>query len=141
QPVEIARLELVRGARQRGRIADAVVAGAALEDIVERERDERRVATRAAAGDDAAVAVDQPLVGEESGSVDAVVDVDDAPLPVQPVAVLAAIAGAAAVVDVEHRDAAAGPVLGPQVEGARGGRGRAAVTLDEERRLLARRRR
>ena len=38
QPIEIARLELVRVARERGEIADAVVARAALEEVTEGQR-------------------------------------------------------------------------------------------------------
>ena len=63
-------------------------------------------------------------------AVDAVVDVDDAPLPVQAIAVRAPIARAAAVVHVEHGDAAAGPVLHAEIEHAGRERGRAAMALD-----------
>ena len=69
--------------------------------------------------------------------MNAVVDVDDAPGQVQAVAIGAAEAGAAAVVHVEHRDAAAGPELNAHVERARRRRGRPAVALDQQRRPLA----
>src|SRR6185437_4238343 len=47
------------------------------------------------------------------------------------------IAAAAAIVHIEYADAAARPVLDPQVERRRGRRGRAAMALDQERRFLA----
>ena len=111
QAVEIARLELVGVLRQRFEVADAVVAGAGFENIAEGERAQRRVAAGAAAGDHQAVAVDFAAFGQIARAVDAIVDVDDAPLAVEPFAIRAAVAGAAAVVHVEHGDAAAGPVL------------------------------
>ena len=49
----------------------------------------------------------------------------------------AAEAGAAAVIDIEHRDPAARPELGPEVERARGRGGRTAVAFDHQRRLFA----
>ena len=66
QPVEIARLELVGVARERGDVAHAVIARPALEEVAEGERRERRVAAGAAAADDAALAVDPALLGEEA---------------------------------------------------------------------------
>ena len=50
-------------------------------------------------------AVGGALVGQRPGDGRAVLDVDDAPLPAQPVAVLAAVAGGAAVVDLGDADA------------------------------------
>src|SRR4029077_14700599 len=109
QPIEIARLELVGVARERGDVADAVIARAALEEIAERERRERGIDAGAAAADDATLAVDAPALGEEPGAADAVVDIVHTPTEMQAVAVGAAEAGAAAVVHVEHRDAAGPP--------------------------------
>ena len=51
QAVEVARLELVRVARQRLEVADAVVARAGREDVAEGQRAQRRVAAGAAAAD------------------------------------------------------------------------------------------
>src|SRR3990172_39242 len=47
-------------------------------------------------------------------------------------------AGVAAVVHVQHGEAAAGPVLDLEAEDAGGSRGRSAVALDNQRRSLAR---
>ena len=79
----------------------------------------------------------QPRSARNFRAVDAVVDVDDAPVAVESLAVGAAKAGAAAVIHVEHRDAAARPVLDAEVERRGGGRGRATMALDEQRRLFA----
>ena len=114
------------------------MARAALKEVVERQGGERRVSARAAAADDHALAVDQPSLRQEPGSVDAVVDVDDAPVALETVAIGAAEAGAAAVVHVEHRNAAAGPVVCRETERTRRGGGRAAMALDEQRRLFVR---
>jgi hypothetical protein len=57
------------------------------------------------------VRVDIAERDQEARGVDRVVDVDRAPLAVQTLAVGAAVAAAAAVVDVDDREAAAGPVL------------------------------
>ena len=46
-------------------------------------------------------------------------DVDHSPAAVEALAVLAPVAGAAPVVDVEHGDAPAGPVLMAQIQRAR----------------------
>src|SRR5919108_217038 len=74
---------------------------------------------------------------EGARAVDAVVDVDDAPQVVEPLPVLPTVAGAAAVVYVEHGDAAARPVLDGEVECAGGGARRPTVALHQERRPLS----
>jgi hypothetical protein len=71
----------------------------------------RRVTTGAAAGDDQALAIDLTAVREIASAVHTIVNINDAPLLVQSFAILPAIAGAAAVVDVEHRKSPAGPIL------------------------------
>ena len=74
----------MRVRRQRLEVADAVVAGAGAERVVEGQRAQRGVAAGAAAADGQALAVDQAPLDEIARAVDAVVDVDDAPLAVQP---------------------------------------------------------
>src|SRR5205814_9864854 len=86
--VEGARLELVGIGRQGLGVGHAEVAGADGEVAAERQRAQRRVAARAPTPDRQPAAVDQSLRRQVAGSVDAVVDVDDAPLPVEPLAVL-----------------------------------------------------
>src|SRR5712671_7071768 len=129
QPVEISRLELVGIARQRRSIADAVIACPSLEEVAKGERREGGVASRAAAADDDALGVHQSLPREIFGAIHAVVHVHDAPTELKPVTVFASKSGTAAVVDVEHRNAAAGPELDTEIERARRRGGWAAVTF------------
>ena len=68
---------------------------------------------------------------------DAVVDVEQAPAAEQPLAVGAAVAGAAGVVDVQHREAPGGPELGRGGERRLGAAGGAAVHHDDQRRQLS----
>ena len=84
--------------------------------VPEGQGGEGRVATGAAALDGQAVGVDVAAVHEIPRGRLAVVDVDDAPRAFEGPAVLAAVAGAAAVVDIDHRDAAARQQLDLQVE-------------------------
>src|SRR5215469_3116064 len=93
EPIEIARFELVRVLGVRCEIADAVVARPACEDIAERQRSERRESAGAAAGDDRARPIDQTLPGEEFDAAHRIVDVDDAPVEVETIAVGAAESG------------------------------------------------
>ena len=72
--------------------------------------------------------------------VDRVLNVDDAPVPLQPIAVRPTVAGTAAVIDIGHREAAAGPVLHMQIEGRSRGRRRTAMTDHDERWTLPSRR-
>ena len=92
-------------------VADAEVADAGREDVAEGEGGERRVAAGAAALDGEPVRIDVAALDQEARRGDAVVDVDDAPLPVEAAAVVAAVAGAPAVVHVDDRDPAAGQEL------------------------------
>ena len=78
-----------------------------------------------------------PLFNQVACAVDAVLDVDDAPLPLEPKPICPSVSGAAPIVHVEHADAPAGPILHRKRERARGGRGRPSVDLDEDRNLLA----
>ena len=137
QAVEIAALELVGVARQRLEVADPVVAGAGPEQVVEGERAERGVAAGAAAGDGQTPRV-RPAVGDqEARGVHAVQHVDLAPAPVQALAVGAAVAGAAAVVDVADREAARGPELASRASSLEVLPVGPAVALDDQRRPLA----
>src|SRR5262245_41480874 len=116
QRVEIARLELVGVARERGDIAYAVIARPALKEVAEGQRRQGRVAAGATAADDASLAVDPSVRFEEPGAGDAIVDINHAPIQLETVAVGAAKSSTAAVVHVEHRNPAAGPILNAQIE-------------------------
>ena len=70
------------------------------------------------------------------GGARAILHIHNAPLHVQPFAILTAVAAAAAVVDIRHRKAATGPELNLQIKRAGSRRGRPAVALDDQRRQL-----
>ena len=127
----------MRVLHERAQVADPEVRAAGVELVGERQRGEGREAARAAAADGEPLAVDEALLGEVLRAGDAVVDVDDPPLELEALAVVLAVAGGAAVVDVEHRVAAAGEQLEARREPGEGGRGRAAVARHDERRELA----
>src|SRR5205085_7751030 len=88
-------------------------------------------------GDHRALAIGEPLGHGMTGGLDAIVDIDDAPFAFEPAAIGAAIPGAAAVIDVEHGNAAAGPVLNAQIQDRTRRGGWTAMAFDDKRRLLA----
>src|SRR5687767_1651309 len=96
---------------QRLCVADAEVTGAGFERVAKSERAQCRVTARAAAGDNQTIAVDFAAVRKVTRAICAIVYVNDAPLLIEPFAILPSVTGAAAVIDVEHRKSAAGPIL------------------------------
>jgi hypothetical protein len=107
-------------ARQRGDITNSIITCSALKEIPKHQRRQRGVAASTATSDDDAIVIDQTLCNEEFGTIDTIININDAPIKVQAIAVGAAKAGTAAIVDVEDGDPAAGPKLRGQVENARG---------------------
>ena len=81
----------------------------------------------------------RPASARAGGVAHAVVDVGLAPAAVEPPAVRPPVAAAPPVVDGGHGQAPAGEELDDRVEPALGGRGRAAVAEDHQRRWAARR--
>src|SRR5258708_24232789 len=135
------RLEFVCVAGQGLEIGDAIIARAGPEDVVEGQGGEGGVAAGAAAADHQALRVGASGADEVTRAIDAILDIDDAPLSIETIAIFAPIAAAAAVIHIEHADAAARPILDPQVERRRRRGGRAALALYQERGVLPRRRR
>src|SRR6267154_2695678 len=84
QPVEITRLEFMGVARQRRGVADAIMAGASLKEIAKHQGGKRRIAAGAATCDDRALVVHQSLGREMFGAIDAIIDVDNAPVVIEP---------------------------------------------------------
>src|SRR5262249_50705015 len=116
EPIEIPRLELMSIARQCRSVADPVIACATLEKVAKGERREGCVATGAAAADDDTPCIHQSPLRQELGAIHAVVDVDDTPIQLQPLAVFTSESRTAAVVDVKHRNTTAGPELRAEIE-------------------------
>ena len=81
---------------------------------MEGQRAQSGEAAGAAASNDQAVAIGQTAFDQILRAGDAIVDIDDAPLAFQCIAVFPAETAAAAVIDVEHAETAAGPELGGQ---------------------------
>src|ERR1700730_1528682 len=110
------RLEFMGILGQCGEVANAVVARPALKHLTEGQRRQRGEPTSTASGDDQAGRIYSSAIDQKLGTVDTVVNIDAAPVQVQAVAVRAAVAGAATVVDVEHGDTSAGPELDTKTE-------------------------
>ena len=110
--VLVPALELVRVALgERHEVGDPEVRGARREHIGERQRADHDVAAGAAAANEEPLAVDVAPVDQEPRGVHAVLQVDDAPLAVQPLPVGTPVARRAAVVHVHHGEPAGRPVL------------------------------
>ena len=132
ETVQVMRLEVVRGLGEAAQVGDAEVGRRRAEDLARPDRaggdggQRSPAAGRAAAdGEPGRVRVlglRHPLRGG-----DRVLHVHNAPLTAQPLAVLAAVAGRAAVVHVDDADATAGEVRLVQVEHAGHLPGRTAV--------------
>src|ERR1700757_447413 len=114
---------------QRLQIADAVITCSGLEFLAERQDGKCRITSGAGTADRPSLGIYPLSFRKIAGAIDAIGDVDDPPITLQPQPVLAAVSGAATVIDVEDGEAAAGPILGPPTEGRGCGRGGAAVTM------------
>ena len=105
QPVEIARLELVRRAHERLEVADPEIAHPRGERVAEGHGAQGRIAARAAAPDREPFPIDDPPGREPASARHAIGEIDDTPLAFEPLAVGHAVAGRAAVIDVEDGEA------------------------------------
>ena len=129
--MQIARLELVRVRQQQCQIGNAVVAAAGCKSLRRRQRHQGRVTARTAAGDGDPAGVGEPRLRQIAGSGRAIGDIGDAPLPVEALAIGAAIAGAAPIVDVEHREATARIKLHAQLQAGVGHAGGPTMRQDQ----------
>src|SRR5215510_4200063 len=112
------------------------MARAGLESVAKRERAKRRITTGAATRDDQAIGIDFTAIGEIASAVNAVVNIDDAPLLVESLSILPSVTGTAAIVDIEHGEPAAGPILNRQTQGRRSRSGWSTMTLHDQWRLF-----
>src|SRR5512136_2422049 len=80
QPVEIARLKLVRVSGEGLQIAHAVIAGSGAKKVVEGQRAQSRVTAGAAATDRKTRCIHQTALHEIARARQAILHVDDAPL-------------------------------------------------------------
>ena len=116
EPVHIARLEFVGILGESFQIGDAVVAGASGKHVMENQRAEGCQPARAPAANRHSLRIHHSVFSQVSGRVDTIVDIDDAPLPVQPFPVHSSVSGAAAIVDIDDGKTAACPELNRKVE-------------------------
>ena len=136
EPVQVPGLEFVGIPGEGLQVADPVVAGPGAEGIFKGQRRQGGIAAGAAAGDNEAFLVHPSLLGQESGPGRAVLDVVQPPGAIQGMPIQPAKPGAAAIIDLEHREAAAGPKLDPQVQRSGGAGGRPPMALDDQRRFF-----
>ena len=138
QRVLVLELELVRVAgAELLEVGDSEVRASGRELVRERQRADGRVPARASTGDQQPVGIGFSLVHEKASRIDAVLQVDDAPLAVQPLAVGASVAGRSSVVDVDDGETSTRPELRVQAEHRARARRRAAVAHHDQRRQLA----
>src|SRR5690606_17016197 len=104
----VPRLEVVRGLGESASVGYPVKRGSGGEDVGGGHRAQRGPATGATATDGQPRRVGVAACDQGARRHHAVVDVSLAPGAVQPLPIGPAVAGGAAVVDVEHPDAAAG---------------------------------
>src|SRR5207247_6788594 len=95
-----------------------------------------RISTRATSADLDTSRIDVTAVGEEADCSGAVLDIDLAPAAAQAVAIFAPVSRTASVVEIDDGDTTAGEELDRQLERIRHVGRRAAVHMDEQRRLL-----
>src|SRR5439155_20003161 len=91
--------------------ADAIVACAGSESATESERAEGRISFGASPSNGESVAIDCSGFHKIPGAIDAIIHIDNSPLPLEPFSVLSAIARTSSIVDIENSDASTRPVL------------------------------
>ena len=133
QAIGVAALELVRVLGERDEVRHAEVVDPGAEAVGPREQGQHRVAARAATAHGHSRGVDAPGGRQRIDGRHRVLHVHHAPGAVQVLAVGAAKPRAAAVIDVDHREAAARPELLARVELRSGVAGRATVQHHHQR--------
>src|SRR5947207_5125971 len=111
QRVAVVRLELMRLLHEQLEVGDPVVARARVVEVALGQRQQHGETSRRPSGDGDAIGVDESLLHEMARCVDAVVDVDDAPVAVEALPVPAHVTRRAAVVHIDQGETAARPVL------------------------------
>ena len=106
--------------------------GSYLKGITEGERTQCCISTRATACNRESVAINITPLDEIVRAVDAVVNIDDAPLTIEAFAIWTPIACTPAVVHIENGKAATRPELDFEVELACGRTGWATMTHDKQ---------
>src|SRR5437660_9183905 len=84
-----------------------------------------------------AIAIDQATFHQVLCAIDAVIDINNAPLSIEPLAILPAIASATTIIYIQQGKAPASPELPVQTEGAGDGTCWATVAFDNQWRKLS----
>jgi hypothetical protein len=134
QPGQLVRLERGGLVAEGLQIGDAEPAGAGGKGLLRGECAQGRETTRAFAADHQPPPIHLPRLDQRTGRVQAVGDIQDAPLAGQALAVATAVAGRAGIVDLHHGEPTAGEELGPQVKAGLGVGGRPRMGLHQQRR-------
>ncbi len=116
EQVDVVGLEVVRVLHEARQVGHPVIGHAASEDVCTGQRGQHSPPTRACSTDQQTPWIRFATLCQASCDRDHILHVDDAPLAAQPVAILAAVTGRAAIVDTHHADPAAGEVGDLQVE-------------------------
>src|SRR5688572_4787824 len=137
QGIQVSRFEFVRIESERREIPNTVTTGAGGEYVMKNQRAQCRVPSSAASANRHPFGIDVAARRKVTRRLNAIFDVYNPPCPFQSVAIVAAIPGAAAVIDVDNRKAPARPELMRQPE-ARGCRSsRPTMTHHHGRRLFS----
>src|SRR5207245_961526 len=100
-PVAVTRFEFVCLLGEELEVTDPIVARTGVVEVAPGQREQDREAAGRSSRDRNAVTVDQALLHQVARGVDAVVDVDHSPVPVEALPVGAAVARRATVVHVD----------------------------------------
>ena len=136
QAVEVPGLKLVGVGRKGGEVRHSVPGRPGGEGVVAHQGGQHRESAGAATPNGEPSGVHIATIGEEGGCCHTVVDVGETPLAVEGPHVLASVAGAAAVIHIDHRPPAAGPVAGVENELIARCRCGATVGAHEQRRQI-----
>src|SRR5207247_1173271 len=121
---------------ERLQVADPEIAGTGLEEIPKSQSAHGGIATSTPSFYGDTIPIHLSILDEMTRAVDAVVNVNHAPLSVKAFPVGSPVACAASIVDVEHRYPPARPVLNGISKSSRCLTRRASMADSDERRLL-----
>src|SRR5262249_53886219 len=96
---------------ERDQIADSKMARTGLEYVTKGQSAQNRVTARAAARDRQAIGIYQSFLGQKPRAVYAIVNIYHTPVAFQTLAIITPVTCAAAVIHVQHSDAATRPIL------------------------------
>src|SRR4030095_4720771 len=106
----VSRFELMTVLFEQFQITDSVIARPGFENVTKCQRRKCRVTACAAAADNQSIDVRIAAISQVPGSVNAIIDIHNPPLPVQPLAVSATITGAPTVIHVQDPKPATRPI-------------------------------